>query len=60
MVEQACALDLGFRNLFAVSDYVQLDAEGRPIIDNVDVRNYFCWIYGCKKSYINYYFSPTF
>ena len=50
MVEQACALDLGFRNLFAVSDYVQLDAEGRPIIDNVDVRNYFCWIYGCKKT----------
>ena len=44
------ALDLGFRNLFAVSEYVQLDAEGRPIIDDVDVRSYFCWIYGCKKT----------
>ena len=51
-MEQTCALDLGFRNLFAVSDYVQLDAEGRPIIDNVDVRNYFCWIYGCAKKSI--------
>ena len=44
---RAYALDLGFRNLFAVSNYVQLDAEGRPIIDDVDVRSYFCWIYGC-------------
>ena len=49
---RAYALDLGFRNLFAVSDYVQLDAEGRPIIDDVDVRNYFCWIYGCAKKSI--------
>ena len=47
---RAYALDLGFRNLFAVSNYVQLDAEGRPIIDDVDVRSYFCWIYGCKKT----------
>ena len=47
---RAYALDLGFRNLFAVSEYVQLDAEGRPIIDDVDVRSYFCWIYGCKKT----------
>ena len=44
--------DLGFKNLFAVSDYVQLDAEGRPIIDDVDVRSYFCWIYGCAKKTI--------
>ena len=43
---RAYALDLGFRNLFAVSNYVQLDAEGRPIIDDVDVRSYFCWMYG--------------
>ena len=49
---RAYALDLGFRDLFAVSDYVQLDAEGRPIIDDVDVRNYFCWIYGCAKKSI--------
>lgn len=49
---RAYALDLGFRNLFAVSEYVQLDAEGRPIIDDVDVRNYFCWIYGCAKKSI--------
>jgi len=47
---RAYALDLGFRNLFAVSEYVQLDAEGRPIIDDVDVRSYFCWIYGCAKT----------
>lgn len=47
---RAYALDLGFRNLFAVSNYVQLDAEGRPIIDDVDVRSYFCWIYGCAKT----------
>lgn len=47
---RAYALDLGFRNLFAVSDYVQLDEEGRPIIDDIDVSNYFCWIYGCKKN----------
>ena len=47
---RAYAIDLGFRNLFAVSNYVQLDAEGRPIIDDVDVRSYFCWIYGCKKT----------
>ena len=46
------SLDLGFRNLFAVSNYVQLDAEGRPIIDDVDVRSYFCWIYGCAKKSI--------
>ena len=45
------AIDLGFKNLFAVSDYVQLDVEGRPIIDidTFDARKYFCWIYGCKK-----------
>lgn len=49
---RAYALDLGFRNLFAVSNYVQLDAEGRPIIDDVDVRSYFCWIYGCAKKSI--------
>ena len=49
---RAYALDLGFRNLFAVSEYVQLDAEGRPIIDDVDVRSYFCWIYGCAKKSI--------
>ena len=49
---RAYALDLGFRNLFAVSEYVQLDAEGRPIIDDVDVRSYFCWIYGCAKKTI--------
>lgn len=47
---RAYALDLGFRNLFAVSDYVRLDNEGRPIIDDIDVSNYFCWIYGCKKN----------
>mgnify|MGYP000037009101 FL=1 len=49
---RAYATDLGFKNLFAVSDYVQLDAEGRPIIDDVDVRSYFCWIYGCAKKTI--------
>ena len=49
---RAYAIDLGFRNLFAVSEYVQLDAEGRPIIDDVDVRSYFCWIYGCAKKSI--------
>ena len=49
---RAYAIDLGFRNLFAVSNYVQLDAEGRPIIDDVDVRSYFCWIYGCAKKSI--------
>jgi hypothetical protein len=43
------AKELGFSNLFAVSDYVQLDADGRPIIDDIDVRGYFCWIYGCRK-----------
>lgn len=47
---RAYAIDLGFRNLFAVSDYVQLDNDGRPIISNIDVKNYFCWIYGCAKT----------
>lgn len=49
---RAYALDLGFRNLFAVSEYVQLDIDGRPIISNIDVKNYFCWIYGCAKKSI--------
>ena len=46
------AVDLGFRNLFAVSDFVELDAQGRPVIsgNTFDARNYFCWIYGCRRT----------
>lgn len=48
---RAYATDLGFKNLFAVSDYVQLDGQGRPVIDvdTFDARKFFCWIYGCAK-----------
>ena len=43
--------DLGFNNLFAVSDYVELDSKGRPIIDGdlVNPVSYYCWIYGASK-----------
>jgi hypothetical protein len=43
--------DLGFGNLFAVSDYVALDSKGRPIIDGdlVNPVSYYCWIYGASK-----------
>ena len=46
---RAYATDLGFKNLFAVSDFINLDAQGRPIINNINVRDYFCWIYGASK-----------
>jgi hypothetical protein len=46
---RAFAKDLGFNGLFAVSDYVQLDSKGRPIIDGdvINPADYYCWIYGC-------------
>jgi hypothetical protein len=47
---RAYATELGFKGLFAVSDFVQLDEQGRPIINNIDVKDYFCWIYGCAKT----------
>jgi len=47
---RAYATELGFKGLFAVSDFVQLDEQGRPIINNINVRDYFCWIYGATKN----------
>ena len=46
---RAYTTDLGFKNLFAVSDFIKLDAQGRPIINNINVRDYYCWIYGASK-----------
>jgi len=46
---RAYATELGFKGLFAVSDFVQLDEQGRPIINNIDVKDYYCWMYGASK-----------
>lgn len=46
------AKSLGFGELFATSEYVQLDVDGRPIIsgDTFDPSDYYCWINGCVRT----------